>query len=148
MTEDEVIALAREAGGTASNINWWIFRTSDLERFTAAIEAKVKADLLAGAGEPRGYQWLDSGHFCKSLKTVAWTPADWNALYTADQVAAAVLREREKSEVSKSRALLEQAQDYLSRLVRGLGMDDTSEAAQLLEKLTAALEQPQQEKNT
>jgi len=72
--------LAREAGA-AQQGRHWIFDRSDLERFhTLAIEQEHKR-LLEGSGEPIVLTESNDG-----------TPT----AYTADQMAAAVLKERER----------------------------------------------------
>ena len=73
MTQDEVIKLARGAGG-----DWDHLLPEDQEfliRFASLIEAKVKADLLAGAGEPVAYalanQEKTSGSPCPTCQSLA-----------------------------------------------------------------------------
>lgn len=104
MTQDEVIALAREAGYSANVPTVRLaFSGFDLYRFATLIEAKVKADLLAGAGEPVAYGIYDVYGKLQDTKPIE---AEWKGdagalgtywggnepLYTADQLAAAVAK--------------------------------------------------------
>jgi len=107
MTQDEVIALAHQMLPDAwrydTNDDFATLTFDELTRFANAVEAKVKADLLAGAGEPVGGAYLcdacdtpfDGGHYCPSRECGHNTSTKQD-VYTADQLAAAVLREREE----------------------------------------------------
>lgn len=103
MTQDEVIALAREVGiedGNIPALAWGRLETGSelLTYFANAIEAKVKADLLAGAGEPVYWQYTSRLGNSYITEDRAAPSTDWTevAVYPADQVAAAVLAEREE----------------------------------------------------
>ena len=71
------IELAREAGLNDFGVAW---QQSALDRYTALVEARLIAKLLEGAGEPVNRD--DTVHGVN--------------YYTSDQIAAAVLREREE----------------------------------------------------
>jgi len=54
-----------------------------------------QAEKLAERQEPVAWQWLDTGTFRKSLPASA-EPGAWRALYTGEQLRAAVAAERER----------------------------------------------------
>ena len=91
------IELAREAGGTAYTNRHvdgsaFAFGPEALDRFAAAVEARMMERLLGGAGEPaRIEQELYGDEF---------------RYYTSDQTAAAVLREREECAITAWNALM------------------------------------------
>ena len=80
MTQDDAIKLARENGLYEDNL-LFVLRHDELTLFANAIEAKYRERLLSGAVEPRMFVSYEG------VQT---------AYYTADQLAAAVLREREE----------------------------------------------------
>lgn len=99
MTQDEVMELAREVGFVyygedcgEYNIPAPAFRTR-LTLLANSIEAKLMERLLAGAGEPVANLTLQQGRV--ALAAVILNDGVYD-LYTDAQVAAAVLREREK----------------------------------------------------
>lgn len=91
MTQDEMLVLAQEAGYSANVPTVRLaFSGFDLYRFAALIEAKLIERLLAGAVEP--VAWQATGGSIWGHKS----SGDDRALYSKDQLAAAVLREREE----------------------------------------------------
>jgi hypothetical protein len=108
--------LARKAGGTAYTNRHvegsaFAFGPEALDRYTALVEARLVAKLLEGAGEKpvaRTMRYIGNDSYAKEHGNCARTYDElpdgtykdtWekiNELYTRDQIAAAVLRERQE----------------------------------------------------
>jgi len=96
------IELAREAGIHQYERFDSVDGGNQLDRYTAAVEARLMAKLLEGAGEPVAWaHFTDDGNIRMWVKSsrasieaaIGKAP---DGLYTADQKAADVLREREE----------------------------------------------------
>jgi hypothetical protein len=83
---------------------------SQVDRYTAIVEARLMAKLLEGAGEPVAYQSrggsiVEWHNLSKTKERIVdfhngFVPPEVRALYTADQTSAAVLRADECDELA------------------------------------------------
>lgn len=94
---NDVEKLAKKAGIAKHGLGYTCWE-GQLEKFAALIRAERDAELLAGVGEPIGdgfTQLIQVGDTPSTVEIIRIQGVGV-PVYTADQVAAAVLRERER----------------------------------------------------
>ena len=134
MDKDKVIELAKRAQIGDSHGHMIRHEAENLVAFAQLVRDDYRAELLAGSGEP--VAWLFQHEETGLVEIVDSQQVEWGfeknnprwqkigPLHTADQQAAAVLRERERAYYECS-ILAEQCEDqnHAARMIRARGKE-------------------------
>jgi len=133
MDKDKVIEMAKRAGLDANipdgycREEYYTGTAEELQSLIQLARDDYRAELLAGSGEPVGYKRDEGtlGSSADAMHDMAKAGACWDGyeyVYTSDQLAAAVLRERERT-YRECSILAEQCEDqnHAARMIRARG---------------------------